>query len=417
MGEQAFGIDPAVTTFQIAKDIGEIQDMGVQTGVVIGGGNIFRGLAASARGMDRATADYMGMLATVINALALQDALEHAGVTTRVATAIEMRAVAEPFIRRRAVRHLEKGRVVVFAAGTGNPYFTTDTAAALRAMEMKADVILKGTKVDGIYTADPMLDPDATKYERDLLPEGPRAGAQGHGRDGDLAVHGQQAADRRLQPAHPGQPAAGDHGRAGRHQSDGLIPRSADDGRDGCQGAVCRGQQTHGRRIEHVRRELSGVRTGRASVGILDTVHVEAYGSQHAAEPGGVALDPRADADRRAAVRPVADGRDREGHPQRQPRPQSGQRRQGDPHPDPGADRGAPQGTVEARAQVRRGGAQRRPPGPPRRERQAEEDAEGPRDLGRRRAARARRGPEDHRPAHRRDRRAPEEEGRGLLGK
>ena len=164
MGEQAFGIDPAVTT-QIAKEIGEVQQLGVQTGVVIGGGNLFRGLAASARGMDRATADYMGMLATVINALALQDALEHNGVHTRVATAIEMRAVAEPFIRRRAVRHLEKGRVVVFAAGTGNPYFTTDTAAALRAMEMKADVILKGTKVDGIYTADPMVHPDATKYD------------------------------------------------------------------------------------------------------------------------------------------------------------------------------------------------------------------------------------------------------------
>ena len=163
MGEQAFGIDPGVTT-QIAKEVGEIQQLGVQTAVVIGGGNLFRGLAASAKGMDRATADYMGMLATVINALALQDALEHLGVATRVATAIEMRAVAEPFIRRRAVRHREKGRVVIFAAGTGNPYFTTDTAAALRAMEMKADVILKGTKVDGIYTADPMLDQTATKF-------------------------------------------------------------------------------------------------------------------------------------------------------------------------------------------------------------------------------------------------------------
>ena len=164
MGEQPFGIDPAVTT-QIAKDIQEIQQLGVQTAVVIGGGNLFRGLAASAKGMDRATADYMGMLATVINALALQDALEHQGIATRVASAIEMRAVAEPFIRRRAVRHLEKGRVVVFAAGTGNPYFTTDTAAALRAMEMKADVILKGTKVDGIYTADPMTHADATKFD------------------------------------------------------------------------------------------------------------------------------------------------------------------------------------------------------------------------------------------------------------
>jgi uridylate kinase len=163
MGDQQFGVDPAVAT-RIARDIGEIQGLGVQTAIVIGGGNIFRGLAASARGMDRATADYMGMLATVINALALQDALEQQNVLTRVVTAIEMRAVAEPFIRRRAVRHLEKGRVVIFAAGTGNPYFTTDTAAALRAMEMKADVILKGTKVDGIYTADPMLDKDATKY-------------------------------------------------------------------------------------------------------------------------------------------------------------------------------------------------------------------------------------------------------------
>jgi len=165
MGDQPYGIDPAVAT-RIAQDVAEIQSLGVQTAVVIGGGNIFRGLAASARGMDRSTGDYMGMLATVINALALQDALEKNGVPTRVLTAIEMRAVAEPFIRRRAVRHLEKGRVVVFAAGTGNPYFTTDTAAALRAMEMKAEVILKATKVDGIYTADPVKHPEATRYDR-----------------------------------------------------------------------------------------------------------------------------------------------------------------------------------------------------------------------------------------------------------
>jgi uridylate kinase len=165
MGEQTYGIDPAVAT-QVAKDVAEIQAMGVQTAIVIGGGNIFRGVAASARGMDRATADYMGMLATVINALALQDALEQQGVVTRVVTAIEMRAVAEPFIRRRSVRHLEKGRVVVFGAGTGNPYFSTDTAAALRAMEMKADVILKATRVDGIYNADPLVHPDATRFDR-----------------------------------------------------------------------------------------------------------------------------------------------------------------------------------------------------------------------------------------------------------
>jgi len=163
MGDEQFGVDPATAT-RIAIDVGEIQGLGVETAIVIGGGNIFRGLAASARGMDRATGDYMGMLATVINALALQDALEQQGTNTRVMTAIEMREVAEPFIRRRAIRHLEKGRVVIFAAGTGNPYFTTDTAAALRAMEIKAEAILKGTKVDGIYTADPIVHPDATKY-------------------------------------------------------------------------------------------------------------------------------------------------------------------------------------------------------------------------------------------------------------
>ena len=165
MGGENYGIDPAVAT-QIARDVAEIQSMGVETAIVIGGGNIFRGVAASARGMDRATADYMGMLATVINALALQDALEQQNVVTRVVTAIEMRAVAEPFIRRRAIRHLEKGRVVVFGAGTGNPYFSTDTAAALRAMEIKADVIMKGTKVDGIYDADPMVKRDAVRYDR-----------------------------------------------------------------------------------------------------------------------------------------------------------------------------------------------------------------------------------------------------------
>ncbi len=164
MGSQGYGIDRAVVG-QIATEIGEIRAMGVDLAIVIGGGNIFRGVAASAAGMDRAQADYMGMLATVINALALQDALDSAGVSTRVLTAIEMRSVAEPFIRRRAIRHMEKGRVVVFAAGTGNPYFTTDTAAALRAMEIKAEVILKATKVDGIYSADPVTDPDATRFE------------------------------------------------------------------------------------------------------------------------------------------------------------------------------------------------------------------------------------------------------------
>jgi uridylate kinase len=165
MGDQGFGIDPAVAT-QVARDVAEVRSLGVEVAVVIGGGNIFRGVAASTKGMDRATGDYMGMLATVINALALQDALEHQDLTTRVQTAIEMRQVAEPFIRRRAMRHLEKGRVVIFAAGTGNPFFTTDTAAALRAIEIKADVIMKATKVDGVYTADPLTDRSATRYDR-----------------------------------------------------------------------------------------------------------------------------------------------------------------------------------------------------------------------------------------------------------
>jgi len=164
MGEQSFGIDPAVAA-RIAKDVAGVQALGVQVAIVIGGGNIFRGVAASGRGMDRATADYMGMLATCINALALQDALEHEGVVTRTVTAIEMRAIAEPFIPRRAVRHLEKGRVVIFAAGTGNPYFTTDTAAALRAMEIRAEVLMKATKVDGVYTADPVKVPDAVRFD------------------------------------------------------------------------------------------------------------------------------------------------------------------------------------------------------------------------------------------------------------
>jgi len=163
MGDGKYGISPRVLQ-QIAGEIREIIELGVEVGIVIGGGNIFRGVSASTEGMDRASADYMGMLATVINGLALQDALEKLGVFTRVQSAIDMQQLAEPYIRRRAVRHLEKGRVVIFAAGTGNPYFTTDTAASLRAMEIHADVICKATKVDGIYSADPVKDPSATRY-------------------------------------------------------------------------------------------------------------------------------------------------------------------------------------------------------------------------------------------------------------
>ncbi|MBI2563775.1 MAG: UMP kinase [candidate division NC10 bacterium] len=163
-GRQEFGISADVVRF-IAEEVRDIHQLGVQVGMVIGGGNIFRGVEASAQGMDRSSADYMGMLATVINGLALQDALEKVGVDTRVQTAIEMREIAEPFIRRRALRHLQKGRVVIFVGGTGNPYFTTDTAAALRAMEITADVVFKATKVDGVYSADPKIDPTAQKFD------------------------------------------------------------------------------------------------------------------------------------------------------------------------------------------------------------------------------------------------------------
>jgi uridylate kinase len=165
LGERSYGVDPEFCAF-VARQLAEVRATGVEIGVVVGGGNIFRGLAASAKGMDRATGDYIGMLATVMNGLALQDALERAGVQTRVMSAIAMNEIAEPYIRRRAVRHLEKGRVVIFVAGTGNPYFTTDTAAALRAIEIGADVLLKATKVDGVYDADPMEQPDATRFDR-----------------------------------------------------------------------------------------------------------------------------------------------------------------------------------------------------------------------------------------------------------
>ncbi len=171
-GERGFGIEPAVVK-TLTEEVREVHGAGVRLGLVVGGGNIVRGTVASQQGMDRVSADYMGMLATVINALALQDALERAGVETRVMTAIRMEQLAEPYIRRRALRHIEKGRVVIFAGGTGNPYFSTDTAAVLRAIEMEADVILKATNVDGVFSADPATDPDAELFTdltyRDIL--------------------------------------------------------------------------------------------------------------------------------------------------------------------------------------------------------------------------------------------------------
>ncbi len=175
MGSQGFGVDPGVA-HRLAQEVHDVHRLGVQVAIVVGGGNFIRGVAASEHGIDRVVADHMGMLATIINSLALQDALEKSGSHTRVVTAIEMREIAEPFIRRRVIRHLEKGRIVVLAGGTGNPYFSTDTAAALRAMEIKAEVILKATKVDGVYDADPNKVPGAKMYERitylDVLSQG-----------------------------------------------------------------------------------------------------------------------------------------------------------------------------------------------------------------------------------------------------
>ncbi len=175
MGDNQYGIDPNRLA-EYAQEIKKIVDLGVEVAIVIGGGNIFRGVAGASKGMDRVQGDYMGMLATVINGMALQGALEDAGMLTRLQTALKIEAIAEPYIKRRAVRHLEKGRIVIFGAGTGNPYFTTDTAAVLRGIEVGADVILKGTRVDGVYTADPEKDPSATKYENisfaDVLEKG-----------------------------------------------------------------------------------------------------------------------------------------------------------------------------------------------------------------------------------------------------
>ena len=189
IGDQGYGIDAKMLQY-LADEISDVHRLGVELALVIGGGNIFRGSEAEARGIDRVTADNMGMLATVINGLSLQSALEQAGVVTRVQTAFEMRAVAEPYIRRRALRHLEKGRVVLFAGGTGNPYFTTDTTAALRAAEIDADVVLKATKVDGIYDEDPMTHPEAVRLPRLTYLETLAAASESDGCDGRFALYG-----------------------------------------------------------------------------------------------------------------------------------------------------------------------------------------------------------------------------------
>ncbi len=216
MGQREFGLDPA-TINRVAEEVKQVHALGVECCLVIGGGNIFRGLAGASQGMQRASADYVGMLATVMNALAMQNALEQIGVHTRVQSAISMQAIAEPYIRRRAIRHLEKGRVVIFAAGTGNPYFTTDTAAALRASEMGCEALLKGTKVDGVYSADPKLHPEADALPAHDASRCAVARPQGDGRRRDLAGAREQDSDHRLLDPQAGQLRAGHAGRGHAH--------------------------------------------------------------------------------------------------------------------------------------------------------------------------------------------------------
>jgi uridylate kinase len=276
-GGQGYGIDPDVIG-RIAEELAEVVRLGVELAVVIGGGNIFRGIAASAGGMDRATGDYMGMLATVMNALALQDSIEKAGVPTRVLSAIEMRAVAEPYIRRRAIRHLEKGRVVVFAAGTGNPFFTTDTAGALRAVEIGAEAILKATKVDGIYTADPAKDKAAVRLPRvgyiEVLNRG-------------LQVMDTTAISLCMDNKLPivvfdltRKATSDESSRASRSAPSSPPTWARRRGEAMAQPAVLKELETRMQQaIDALAREFGTVRTGRANASLLDSVRVEAYGN------------------------------------------------------------------------------------------------------------------------------------------
>ena len=275
-----FGIDAGVVQ-RIAEEVAEARaELDVEIAIVVGGGNIFRGMSGATRGMDRARADYMGMLATVINALALQDALEAVGQPTRVQTAITMAQVAEPYIPLRAIRHLEKGRIVIFAAGTGNPYFTTDTTAALRGAEIGAEAILKGTHsgVDGVYSADPRLDPDAVKLTEVSHFEVLNRGLEGDGLDRDHVLHGQRAADHRLRRDRARQHPPGARRRADRHARelegglDGGDARQeiiADDASDKMHKAVV-----------HLQEEFGAVRTGRATPGLVEKLQVDYYGSE-----------------------------------------------------------------------------------------------------------------------------------------
>ena len=271
MGDLPYGTD-LERVQAIARQIRELHDRGVEIAIVVGAGNIYRGLAGAAAGMERATADYMGMLATVLNALTLQDALEHEGVHTRVQSAITVSEVAEPYIRRRAIRHLEKNRIVIFAAGTGNPFFTTDTAAALRAHEIDAEIILMAKNgVEGVYTADPKQDDSAEFLPEITPPRGARARPQGDGLDRAVAVHGQPHADRRLQHEHRGQ-----------HRSDNFRRASGNAGEDMSLIDDLLTTRASTWTSPWMRRAASSARSapGRASTALLDRINVDYYGAQ-----------------------------------------------------------------------------------------------------------------------------------------
>ncbi len=275
LGDRQYGVDPAFCAF-VAGQVAEVRAQGVQIGIVVGGGNIFRGLAAAARGMDRATGDYIGMLATVMNGLALQDAIERVGIPVRVMSAIAMNEVAEPYIRRRAVRHLEKGRVAIFVAGTGNPYFTTDTAAALRAVEIGAEVLLKATKVDGVYDADPMEHPTATRYARlayqDLLRDQLKvldAAAVSLCMENDLpiVVFDLNEPDNITRVAR-GEPV----GTLISDQTGGVTSMTSE--------ILTGTERKMARAVEAMERDFQGLRTGRASTSLVDRLTVDYYGAQ-----------------------------------------------------------------------------------------------------------------------------------------
>ena len=347
LGNQQYGIDPVVIR-RVAAEIAEVLGLGVQVGLVIGGGNIFRGAGLAEAGMDRVTADHMGMLATVINALAMQDALERLGCVARVLSALQIHEVCEDYIRRRAIRHLEKGRVTIFAAGTGNPFFTTDTAASLRAIEIGADVLIKATKVDGVYSADPMKDPTAVALSRFVVRSSARGSAPRDGRDRDRDVPREQPAARRVQLEQCGRPRADRQGRVARHLR--REPPSADGHRSMIGDIKKDAEQRMHKCVDALKDEMKRMRTGRAHAGLLESVRVEYYGTQ---VPIKQTANITVEDARTLVVTPVGEERGlgrRKSDLERGSRAEPGDRGHGHSRAAAADDGGAPQGSREGRA-------------------------------------------------------------------